>query len=475
MCRGCLWVQGALCVVDHRGFLCVALKGEEQDGGNYFGLALATQKAGNATVTGAKTKRVRSTNVDYDETGDPWRTVECDANLGSEERDKTIRLLALKMLKEEALSSQASGYTTTQAHPPYRKTKKDGRLPLKCLAPGCTKWAVLITKSISRHKGETYLSQNRGQKHDHREDKRKRSLKDAAKANILVSGAENTPSSTGAATLRQLRNSSAAMPSVVDVTTNQVTNFLRNQKPGNMVVKGANFGALSQAIENRSLMHMKENNIGHIAGEKYDIHTPGFTAGSRVEVDGKGSFTSSGLATEYMLMLNVKAQDERLCGSVKAADATHKIDTEKTPLIGWGTADKTKHSHLTQLQVSANETKETFVHGKQMERHTTEALVSANQRLREKKTAGEEPLAGDWLDEGTGLFGEGYIKDDDLQFILQQQPEQVKEAIDNLERDMQSGVPAESSKPGETQFMVECFLSFVIISLILYLLEYCEL
>jgi hypothetical protein len=301
--------------VDHRGFLCAALTGEDQDGGNYFGIALATQKAGNATATGAKTKRVRSTNVDYDESGDPWRTVECDANLGSEERDATLKEEALKMLKEEALSSQASGYTTTQAHPSYRKTKKDYRLPLKCLAPGCTKRAVLITKSISRHKGEIYLSQNRGHKHDHREDKRKRGLKDAVKANILVSGAANTPSSTGAATLRQLRNSSAAMPSVVDVTTDQVTNFLRNQKSGNMVVKGANFGALSQAIENRSLMHMKENNIVHTAGEKYDIHTPGFTAGSRVEVDGEGSFTS--VATEHMLMLNVKAQPRQKAAWVR--------------------------------------------------------------------------------------------------------------------------------------------------------------
>ena len=91
-----------------------------------------------------------------------------------------------------------------------------------------------------------------------------------------------------------------------------------------------------------------------------------------------------------------------------------------------------------------------------MERHTTKALVSTNQRLRDEETAEEESLAGDWLDEGNDLFGEGYIKDDGLQFILEQHPEQLKEAIGNLERDMQNGVPAESSEPGETQFMVKC-------------------
>ena len=144
----------------------------------------------------------------------------------------------------------------------------------------------------------------------------------------MVSGAASTPSSTGAETLRHLRNSSPNLPSVVDLTTDQVTNFLRGQKSAKRAVKGANFGVLSQAIQNRSLIYMKENNIGHTASGKYDIHTPGFTAGSRVEGDGEDSFTSFGMATEYMMMMNVKAQDKRLYGSVKAADATHKIDTE---------------------------------------------------------------------------------------------------------------------------------------------------
>ena len=123
-----------------KSFWGVVLTGEEQGEGGYFGLALAPQKAGNGSGTGAKTKRVRCTNADYDETGDPWSTVECDGKLGSEDRDKTMRLLALEKLKEDALISQASGYTTCQAYPSYRKRKKDYRLSFRYVSmpnPAC--------------------------------------------------------------------------------------------------------------------------------------------------------------------------------------------------------------------------------------------------------------------------------------------------------------------------------------------------
>jgi hypothetical protein len=155
-----------------------------------------------------------------------------------------------------------------------------------------------------------------------------------------------------------------------------------------------------------------------------------------------------------MSLLNVKAQDERMYGSVHAADATHKINTDKVPLIGWGLVDKVKKSHLTQLQVSEKETTEAFVHGKGMERDTAEQLVLMNQQLAEEKTAAEESMVADWKQEregGGGVGNEYEWTDDEFTFILGQNQKNIEEAISKIELLTQN-----EGECDDKRFMLKC-------------------
>lgn len=265
----------------------------------------------------------------------------------------------------------------------------------------------------------------------------------------------------------------------IPLNSHQVSQYLRNQLNTKQVVKEANFGALRGALMERDLINIKRSGIGHKDAPVYDIHTPGFAKvcskapsvyvatnltspclcylqqGSKIKGgDDNHDFTSFAVTTEYMSMLSVQAQDARLYGSVHATDATHKINTDKLPLLGWGVIDKQKHSHLTQLQIADNEGNVAFQHGKCMERETAEALVEMNQATRDN--GGDQHGDGDDDGSDRGGFPPVVVPDETFRLICNYSVADNDDAIQGACMEDETSV-REILDMEENHVMINCY------------------